>query len=285
MGKNKKNKKNPNNNTIQQQSNVIQQSQNNVESLPVNNTNVSQNKYVLELPVNPMLIDKNLYDTMYKENIELKAKIVEHTEHKKDFIDIITKKDQTIDELKKENETLQKLLDELTKQNNQLIEKNNVLINKNYDLQKDNNIMNDKINNLEIKNEIIEALAKLNDCDAMSNNAFKKEFRKYFKLSKYDNNIPNIGQFIDDPPEESDNEDNYNFWKYFCVKYPNSDNKEFRKIYKQISSERVQYGAHHNIYNISKREFDNLMKIAIPIIYNDDKSLCDKYRDWLYLFS
>lgn len=233
---------------------------------------VQQSKLVhldIQMPPNTILVNIYEYDTLQKENIELKTKISEYTKHKSDLMDIITQKDRTIDELKKENETLKMILDELKEQNGELKEKNKELI--------------QKIDYLINKDKIFEALSKLNDCDKLSNNSFKNEYRKYFKLKKYDN-VPNLGEFIDNPPEELDDKNEYDFWKLFCQKYPNSDNKDFRLIYKRISNERVQSGAHYNIYDIGEEEFDNLMKIALSDIYNNNKKICDDYKKWLYLF-
>lgn len=144
--------------------------------------------------------------------------------------------------------------------------------------------MSKKIDYLMNKNDFFEALSKLNDCDKLANDAFKNEYQKYFKLKKYDNNVPNLGQFIDNPPDSTTDKDDYDFWIFFCKKYPNSDNKDFRVIYKKISSERVQQGAHYNIHDIEPNDFDNLMKIALPDIYSNNKKLCDDYKKWLYLF-
>lgn len=74
------------------------------------------------------------------------------------------------------------------------------------------------------------------------------------------------------------------FGHFSVKKYPNSDNKDFRVIYKKISSERDQQGAHYNIHDIEPNDFDNLMKIALPDIYSSNKKLCDDYKKWLYLF-
>ena len=144
--------------------------------------------------------------------------------------------------------------------------------------------MTNKLNALENKNEVFIALSKLNDCDKLANDAFKREYRKYFNLKQYNNNVPNLGDFIDNSPQESTDKDDFDFWELFCKKYPNSNNQEFRIIYKQISKQRISNGAHYNTNNIDKNEFDNLMKMALPDIYNNNKKLCDDYKTWLYLF-
>ena len=72
--------------------------------------------------------------------------------------------------------------------------------------------------------------------------------------------------------------------EYLFKKYPNSDNQNFRQIYKKISNARIKHGAHYDINQISETEFDELMKIALPDIYANNKKLCDDYKTWLYLF-
>jgi len=131
------------------------------------------------------------------------------------------------------------------------------------EIKKENNDITNKLNILINKNDVFEALSKLNDCDKLANDTFKKEYKKYFKKSRYDNNIPNLGEFIDSPPDATEI-DEYQFWNEFCKKYPNSNNKDFRLIYKKMSSERVQYGAHYDIHDIDEIEFDKLMKTALP---------------------
>ncbi|ATZ81108.1 hypothetical protein BMW23_1064 [Bodo saltans virus] len=133
------------------------------------------------------------------------------------------------------------------------------------------------------KNKKIEALYKLIGCDKLANDKFKDEYRIYFNLDDYDNNIPNLGQFVNKPPLESKDKKRFDFWKAFCTKYPNSDNKEFQKIYLTINKDCIQYCAHFEIHNIEKDEFDDLMKFGLPDIYSNTK-LCNDYKEWLYLF-
>ena len=113
---------------------------------------------------------------------------------------VIMNKDKTIDELKRENDTLK------------------------------NNELTQKIDYLANKDKLIEALSKLNDCDKLSNDVFKSEYRKYFNLDDYDNNVPNLGQFVNKPPLETTNKQKYDFWKTFCAQYPNSDNSVYNKL-------------------------------------------------------
>ncbi len=130
----------------------------------------------------------------------------------------------------------------------------------------------------------MEALSKLNDCDKMANDTFRNEYLGYFKKGRYDNNVQNLGQFIETPPNMATDKNDYDFWIYFCNKYPNSDNAEFRQIYIKISTERVHLGAHYNVRNITEKDFDDLMKIALSELYTNNKKLCDDYKKWLYLF-
>lgn len=272
MGKNKKKSSN-NTNRVIQQNNNNNNNNNNIKKNNNNNSNIQTGKLIqfgIQLPQNTLLVNSDDVNKQYNENIELKAKIYELDKYKIDLLNLITQREKTIDELKKENEMLKNILDELKKQNEELKEKNE-------DMSK-------KINQLINKNELFEALSKLNDCDKLANDTFKNEYRKYFKLSKYNNNVPNIGQFIDDPPNQNTEKDEYDFWNLFCKNYPNSNNKEFREIYKKISYERIQHGAHYDINKINETEFNKLMEIALPDIYKNNKKLCDDYRIWLYQF-
>ena len=122
-------------------------------------------------------------------------------------------------------------MNSLKKQIKELIEHNKELIGQTKELKNKNDETTQKLNQLIKKTNIFEALSKLNDCAALSNNTFKKKYREWFELGKYDNNIPNLGQFVDNPPDEDSYSEQYEFWKDFCTKYPNSDNKGFKMIY------------------------------------------------------
>jgi hypothetical protein len=67
----------------------------------------------------------------------------------------------------------------------------------------------------------------LNVCTHPLNNVFKREYREYFGKSREDS-IPNINDFIDDPPPVFDEWDydathreyeNSRFWRKFTEKY------------------------------------------------------------------
>lgn len=206
------------------------------------------------------------YVTMRNENIQLRAKIEELNNHNSELLKLIGRKDDTIDELRKENEILKAMLKELREQNEEL--------------KKSNAEMKGKIDSLITENKKRDALSKLNDCDKLSNDAFKLEYRKYFKLRKHDY-APNLGDFVCNPPDDGDE---LIFWIQFCKYYPNSNNEKFRWIYEQINKNRVQCGAHYRVDNIDKSLFDSLMETAFPELYRDNKALCDEYREWLFLF-
>ena len=154
-------------------------------------------------------------------------------------------------------------------------------------LKKDNKSLNNKIEILEKDNEILkkdkhrfDALVKLHDCNQLVNVAFKKEYRRGFNKGKFDY-VPNIGDFINDPPEKED--DTYDFWIEFINKYPDSDNLEFRNIYKVINEERTMCGAHYDISNMEINEFDSLMRIVFAD-YDTNKQLYENYRNWSFMF-
>jgi len=260
---------------------------------------------LLRNQISSLMLSNTILST---ENIELKNKIAMLTKQIEDQHILLTE----IDKLKHENEELKSIIanqnieiDTLKLDNVQLKEEVKILKIENTQLKEEVKIL--KIENIQLKEEVntlkIEntqlkvdikelkddkalfiALSKLNDCDKLSNDKFKDEYRKYFKLKKYDNNIPNLGQFVDNPPDQIDDPDEYQFWDQFCKKYPNSDNRKFRQIYLELSDMRVNYGAHHNINDITKKEFDELMQFVLPKLYANDRKTCEEYREWLYLF-
>lgn len=272
-----KNKKKPKN--ISQLNNSISLS--NAQSSDIVNINqhseqsISQSAQITVQFTPPILVPVDQWNALNLENIELKAKLSQMSADKTQLLNIISQNGATIEELKKENEKLKQMYDELLKQNKLLTEEKDLLITKNNNLE-------EKLDELIQKEKLVEALSKIHDCDAMSNKAFKNEYKSYFNLDKYDKNVPNIGDFVLDPPNK--NTKYYNFWLKFCKKYPNSDNIDFRTIYERINQDRVNNGAHSNIYKLPKLEFDKYLKIAVPDIHNSNKQLCIEYRNWLYLF-
>lgn len=199
------------------------------------------------------------YNKIYSENMQLKAQLHMRNE---DYEKQLNQKNIKIDHLEKEIERLEK-------ENKELKERIILL---------ETDIKQLKDDQLKFK-----ALVKLHECNTIVNNIFKKEYRQHFNRKKYDKNIPNIGDFIESPPDEIDDKDDYKFWSYFCKKYPKSDDIQFRKLYKYINNERTKYGAHCDVNNMTKQEFD----ISAKIVFNDydnNKILYDTYRDWIYLF-
>ena len=210
-----------------------------------------------------------------KENERLSSKISELlkdkellTKDKELLHNIILNRDKTIVELKEENEKL----------NNRVNELENAMIL----LKEENKKLNCDICLLKEKNIKFDALVKLNECNAIVNKNFKKEYRKWFSIKRTEY-VPNINDIIDDPPNENDDKDLYDFWSNFLLKYPRSNDLTFRTIYYSISSDRANI-AHINVNKLTMDEFDELIKIAYPTEYTNNKKLYDDYRDWLFLF-
>jgi len=145
-----------------------------------------------------------------------------------------------------------------------------------------NEKLEENLNKLLDKDKCVELLSIIHECDALSNKTFKNEYRLYFKRGKYDTYVPNISDFVLNPPDKNADYDEYDFWFKFCKKYPGSDNIEFNKIYKQINKDRVNYGAHSDIYDMPKHEFDKYLKIAIPTL---DVRIGNQYREWLFILN
>jgi len=170
---------------------------------------------------------------------------------------------------------------EILKKDNEILKKDNEILKKDNNLLKiDNKSLNTKIEILEKDKQRFDALVKLHDCNQLVNNTFKKEYKRYFNKGKFDY-VPNIGDFINDPPEKED--DTYDFWIKFINKYPDSDNLEFRNIYKVINEERTMYGAHYDISNMNENEFDSLMRVVFDD-YDTNKQLYENYRNWSFMF-
>jgi hypothetical protein len=133
-----------------------------------------------------------------------------------------------------------------------------------------------KIDALESRNERLDVLGYLNECGGIVNAIFKREYKKKFGRTR-GLCIPNIGDYISDPPKEED--DDYSFWDEFRVKYPGSDNEKFRALYQEISRDMDQeiYG----LITVDKDRFDNSVKIAYAAEYDNKKQLYNDYRDWI----
>jgi len=243
--------------------------------------------------LNADLLAKNLeLEILRKENQELREKI-------KMLEEKILNQDKNINELKENIANKDIRIDVLEKDNKILKEDNKIL-------KEDNKILKNRINVLETNKNIFDALVKLHECNALVNKEFKRLYKKKFNLSKYDNNVPNIGDFIDNPPTKEDGDD-YDFWVEFNELYPGSNNESFRKIYKQIANNRADAGAHISVNKLNEYDtdelkihriakgyralpvepccdFDKLIEIVYPIEYNENKKIYNEYRDWLFMF-
>ena len=91
-------------------------------------------------------------------------------------------------------------------------------------LKEDNAKKDIKINKLEKEIKVLsddkeqfDALVKLHECNALVNKEFKRLYRIKFNKKRYDNNVPNIGDFIMNPPDPNEplEVDDYNFWIEF----------------------------------------------------------------------
>lgn len=222
-----------------------------------------------QLDINLVVCLANELNALKLENERLNLKLAELTKDKEILQNIILNKDKTIEELKNENQKLNERINEL-ENNMQMLKTQNIKL-------------NDSITILNNKNIKFDALVKLNECNTIVNNNFKKEYRKYFKLKRTEH-TPNISELINEPPNKYTETELFEFWNYFLEKYPKSDSVEFRKIYHNISNDRASNGAHINVNTLTKNEFDELIKIIYPIEYENNKELYDSYRDWLFMF-
>lgn len=203
-----------------------------------------------------------------------------------DFVEYIINDDYKqpqINALKKDVKTLQEENKLLKEENKTLKERVIKLEIDNKELKEENKILKKEIKELKDDKQKFDALVKLHECNALVNKEFKRLYRIKFNKNKYDNNIPNIGDFINDPPTEDD-KDNYKFWNEFNQKYPQSDNANFRLIYQKIVNDRADSGAHVNVRKLNKTDFDKLIELVYPEEYNTNRELYNEYRDWLFMF-
>jgi len=179
----------------------------------------------------------------------------------------------TIEKLTRENKKLKHRIKNLENNRKILEDKNESLENTVIKIKKDLAFL---IN----KEKIREAFFKLHEIDSISNKTFKNEYMKYFTIKKFSGEyIPNLSEFIQE--DQLDNE-KQNFWSMFLNKYPGSDNKNFILIYRQFNSDRMDFDAFLNINDISEKEFDELVKIALPDI---NRSVIESYKNWIYSFT
>jgi len=196
-----------------------------------------------------------------------------------DFVELVINNDYSQPQIN----ALKKDVKELKEENKTLKERIIKLEIDNKELKEENKILKREIKELKDDKQKFDALVKLHECNALVNKEFKKLYRIKFNKNKYDNNIPNIGDFINDPPTEDD-EDNYKFWKEFNNKYPQSDDANFRLIYQKIANDRADSGAHVNVRKLNKTDFDKLIELVYPEEYNTNKELYNEYRDWVFMF-
>jgi len=195
-----------------------------------------------------------------------------------DMIDLTLNDDykqKQINALKKDIKDLKDDIKILKEENN----KKDIRINK---LEKENKELKAEIKELKDDKHKFDALVKLHECNALVNKEFKRLYKIRFNKKKGEY-IPNIGDFIEEPPTEDDGED-YTFWLEFNKKYPESNNNDFRMIYHQIANDRADSGAHVNVRKLDKTEFDKLIELLYPEEYNANKELYNSYRDWLFTF-
>ena len=240
----------------QQFSYAINDIKNNVD---INSTHIIVN--ILELAINDDDKQKRMNDIIKDVNII--------KQQNKTLKDDSIKKDIKINVLEKEI----KILKEDNKNKDIRID----------NLEKENTNLKNRINILETNKNVFDALVKLHECNALVNKEFKRLYRIKFNISKYNNNIPNIGDFIENPPTEEDGDD-YIFWIEFNNKYPESNNENFRKIYKQISNDRADNGAHISVRKLTESDFNNLIEIVYPEDYKENKQIYESYRKWLFMF-
>jgi hypothetical protein len=229
--------------------------------------------YIVVASDGSQYVQKSEYDKVKQENYELHTKIFNLTANQQTLHDtiknrdeIILARDKTIEELQKENDKLKIRIKELE--------------DKIINLELDNKLLNNKVDKLERDKEIFDGLVKLHECNALVNNVFKYEYRKYFKKGDYEY-APNIDEFIRKPPTDNTRPD-YIFWNEYLTKYPCSDDKQFRVIYNKINNDRSLNGSHVDVSLLTEDEFDNLIQLVYPEDYQKNKQLYVEYRQWLY---
>ena len=154
-------------------------------------------------------------------------------------------------------------------------------------MREKNSILEIKIKELEKNNKTknknrVDPYIKLQEYNANVNKVFRIEYRKYFNKKRGDY-IPNIDDFINDPPTDQYDPE-YEFWDDFLIMYPNSDNPDFRNIYRIINNKRTLNGEYYDISIMDTVEFDNLMKLVFND-YETNIQLYENYRNWLFLFT
>jgi len=204
-------------------------------------------------------VQKSEYDIVKQERDELQSRIFNVTGNERTLLNLLKNKDEIISA---KNYTI-----------GDLREKNSILEIKIKELEKNNKTKN--------KNRV-DPYIKLQEYNANVNKVFRIEYRKYFNKKRGDY-IPNIDDFINDPPTDQYDPE-YAFWDDFLIMYPNSDNPDFRNIYRIINNKRTLNGEYYDISIMDTVEFDNLMKLVFND-YETNIQLYENYRNWLFLFT
>lgn len=148
------------------------------------------------------------------------------------------------------------------------------------------------IQQLENKEKFRDSIFKLHEFDSFANKCFKEEYKHYFHLDPYDKNVPNLRDFILNPPLFNFRTDEGEFWKYFISLHPNSNKRVlFTNIYKKLNTYRIQYDtyrmkydAHPDVSDITEEEFEESFKLVLPEIYNSDFNNYKEYKNWIFSF-
>ena len=169
---------------------------------------INANTQLITVQIGYQLVNSIEYQNLINENFELKSKILLFSQNENFLNETIKNGENQIEELQKENEELRKKIKEM---------ESDILL-----LKEENKKLNYDIYLLKEKNIKFDALVKLNECNAIVNKNFKKEYRKWYNLQINDY-VPNINDIIEEPPNELDNKKLYDFWNNFLIKYPRSD--------------------------------------------------------------
>lgn len=193
-----------------------------------------------------LMVSETSYAQLCEDKRALEQQLLQKTHNEKILEETITQNGKIIDELKREKAELIQRISDMDQQIRILIE----------------------------EKKRTEATIKLNECHTLVNNVFKREYKGHFKPKRSDN-IPNIGDFIDDPPNDTDEPECAEFWNNFRKKYPESDNADFAIIRSAVRDDRIRH-AHPNIKNMSCDDVIEAVKLVLPEVFNN-KLLLNKY--------
>lgn len=214
------------------------------------------------------------------ENDLLKQKIYE-LENK------INNQNITINELKIENKELKNEINELKVENKELKNEINELKVENKELKQNMNVQMDILNKLKQENDHRNAVFMLCEINSYANKTFHNEYKKYFNLSNKEKNLPNIGDFVLDL--DNQDEEDKEFWFHFIELYPNSNNELFHNLYKRLNKNRMNENVHPSIKKIknfinNNDEFSNTIHIVFPKLYQKEKEFIELYKNWILKF-